>query len=175
MGGNRTLAHYAACMYRRVEREYPPAWRVLLGFVVAPAIAALLMATLMPAYDGLPMPERIWKSAQIYTLVGAYPSALIFGLPAYLLLRRHLDPTIVKCMSVGASVAALPWLILSILPSGATQESVGGRATVIDGQRTLYGWMLNAESVLQIATFGAVGGLMFWLIVVGQRPTKDIV
>jgi hypothetical protein len=62
--------------------------------------------------------------------------------------------------------AALPWAILGLLPSAATEESVGGRPTVIDGVRTADGWFLAAQSVCQIAAFGLLGGVVFWAVAI---------
>ena len=156
-------------------RVYPPAWRVVVAFITAPAIAALLMATIAPAYsDALPMLERILKTAILYAVFGAYPFTLVLGLPAYLLLRHHIKPTIINCMAVGSAVVVLPALIISMMPSGVTQSSVGGRAIIVDGQRTLYGWQTFAESLLHLAAYGAVGGFVFWLIVAGFRRSADV-
>jgi hypothetical protein len=133
------------------------------------------MACWTPAYDGLPsLAERVWRTAQVYAIVGAYPATLVFGVPAYFLLRRHFTAGLISCSIVGAIVAALPWAIIGLLPSGATQASVGGSATVIDGVRTAYGWLLAAQSILQIAAFGLLGGAVFWVVAVGNRRQSDV-
>jgi hypothetical protein len=143
---------------------------VVVGFLLAPAVASLAMAFAMPAYDGLPsFAERVWKTAQIYAVLGAYPITLMLGLPFYFMLRRHFAPTLLNCAVAGAAVAAIPLSFLILLPTGMSQESVGGYATVIDGRRTGYGWLLGGESVLEIAAFGLIGGLVFWLVVVASR------
>lgn len=150
-------------------RSYPPAWRVVLGFIVAPASAALLMAAYLPGYDGLPPIQRFWNSAWLYAVVGAYPPTVLLGVPAYFALRRHIEPTLRNCMFVGAALPVLTWGLFSVLPSAAVSESVGGRATVINGERTLYGWELAARDLAMLATFGAAAGLVFGLIVLGWR------
>ncbi len=118
----------------------------------------------MPGYDGLSDPiERIWRSTVMYAVVGAYPTTVIFGLPAFFLLRDRINATLLNCCATGAAVAALPWLIITTLfqPDSA---SVDGRNTVVDGSLTAYGWLTNLTFVGQIALFGAVGGGLFWLI-----------
>lgn len=155
------------------ERTYPPTWRIVAAFLIVPGAAALLMAILMPAYDGLADPvERIGRTALGTAVVGAYPTALLLGVPAFFMLRRRFDPTLLNCSLTGAVVAGLPWFILSTLfqPDSA---SIGGRATVIDGSLTAYGWLTNLKFVGLIAAFGAVGGALFWLIAAaGSRVGK---
>ena len=146
------------------DRTYPPAWRVIAAFLIAPGFAALLMAMLMPAYDGIPDPlERVWRSALIFAVFGAYPTTLIFAIPAFFMLRRHFDAKLLNCSLAGAGVAALPWLILSMI-SQPDSASTNGRATVIDGSLTTYGWLEILTFVGQIAAFGAAGGALFWVI-----------
>ena len=133
----------------------------------------MLMAILMPAYDGIIDPlERIWRSALAFAVVGAYPATVILGIPAFFVLRRHFDPKLINCSLTGAAVAALPWFLLSTLiqPDSA---SIDGRATVTDGSLTIYGWISNLTFVGQIAAFGAAGGALFWLIAAaGSRDVR---
>ena len=121
------------------ERAYPPTWRIVAAFAIVPGVAALLLAVLSPAYDGLSDQfERIWRSALAFAVFGAYPATVVLGLPAFFMLRRHFDPKIVNCSLTGAVVASLPWFVLSTfsLPDSA---SIDGQATVIDGSLTAYG------------------------------------
>lgn len=151
----------------RVNRDYPPSWRVLTGLVLAPALAAIAMSIVSPAYEGLPnMNERVWRTAEIFALVGAYPTTVFIGIPTYLVLRRYFLPTILNCALAGALVAALPWMVLTLLPTSADQETIGDRPTVIDGITTAYGWLVRAETIAQIAAFGLIGGLVFWVVAV---------
>lgn len=146
------------------ERTYPPRWRVALAFLLVPGFAALTFAIAMPLYAGLPtVSERIWRSALIYAVVGSYPPALVLGVPAYFVLRRRFEPRLINCASAGAAVAALPWLLLTLV-SVPSQSSDGGRDTVVDGYYTAYGWLLNAQFLGEIALFGALGGALFWAI-----------
>jgi hypothetical protein len=116
--------------------------------------------------DGLPSWfERVWRTAWMFSIVGAYPTALALGLPAYFMLRRHFSTKLISCASVGAIVAALPWVPLVLLSAARTTEaSLDGRTTVINGHTTAYGWLTNAEFILQVGLFGAVGGSVFWLV-----------
>ena len=148
-------------------QEYPPAWKVVAGFLVAPAIAALLLAAFMPGYDGLPPLERFWQSARLYAVVGAYPPTVVVGIPAYFMLRRQVAARIRNCVLVGATLPLVPWGLLIIFGSSASEESFGNREAVVDGVRTLYGWELTGAALLELAALGAAGGLVFGLIVVG--------
>jgi hypothetical protein len=148
----------------RPQRTYPPTWRIIAAFLIVPGATALLMAILMPAFDGISDPlDRVWRSAVLFALFGAYPTTVILGIPAFFVLRRHFYPKLINCSLTGAVVAALPWFILSVL-SHSGSASIGGRATVINGSLTAYGWLTNLIFVGQIATLGAVGGSLFWLI-----------
>lgn len=144
--------------------------RVLLAFLIAPGIAALALATFQPAYGGLGHYfYRVWRTTIAYGLIGAYPSALIFGVPAFLILRNRIAGTWKNCAVVGACVAAVPWLIIILVSPNADQASVGGRATVIDGRLTVFGWLNYLQSVGFIAISGAFAGLLFWLVATGGR------
>lgn len=154
----------------RAKRTYPSIWRVILAFVVVPGAAALLMAIVMPAYEGITDPlERIWRSAVAFAVFGAYPPAFIIGLPAFFMLRRHVDATIINCAATGAVVAALPWLVLALL-SRPDNASIGGRSTVINGSLTAYGWLMNFYYVGQIALLGTIAGALFWFIAAAEQP-----
>jgi hypothetical protein len=150
---------------------------VALGFIIAPAFAALLMAAWLPGFDGLPQIQAFWRSAWLYALVGAYPPTIMLGVPAYFALRRHVANSLINCMLVGAALPVLFWGLLSFLPPGAGWESVGGKAVVIDGHRTLYGWLLVVRDLATLAALGATAGLVFGLIAIGgfgaHRPSES--
>ena len=158
------------------DRDYPPRWRVALAFLLAPGVAALAMATAMPAYEGLPSWfERVWRTAQIFSVFGAYPAALVFGVPAYFMLRRHLSSRLAGCVIAGAVIAALPWALLFMAGSGAAEASLNGHATVVNGHTTAYGWFQNLKFILSIGVFGAVGGFVFWAVAAaGHRPQPPL-
>jgi hypothetical protein len=118
----------------------------------------------LPLYAGLAtMTERVWRSWIIYALVGAYPTAIVLGVPTYFLLRRRLEPRLGNCALAGSTVAVLPWFFLT-LAGAPTQASIGERATVINGSYTAYGWLMNAQFLGVIGLAGAVGGALFWAI-----------
>jgi hypothetical protein len=141
--------------------------------MVAPGAAALLLALLMPGYDGLPNPlERFWRSAQLYGGIGAYPTALIFGVPAYFALRRHFAPKPLTCAATGAIVAALPWLVLGLI-SSPDYASSGGHVTHRNGAMTLRGWFELLKFVGLIGAMGIIGGWVFWAIAAAGGPLEE--
>lgn len=147
------------------QRHYPPAWRITLAFVVAPAFASVMMALIAPAFAGLPSwAERVIETAKTYALLGAYPTTLFVGVPAYFMLRRHFAALPINCVAAGALVAALPWLALISIVGPAGSASIDGRATVVDGHFTGFGWLVLAWFIGQIAIVGAVAGGLFWAI-----------
>lgn len=155
-------------------RLYPPNWRVAAAVILVPAFAAVSLAIAMPIYDGLPtMAERIWRSALVYAVIGAYPPAVVFGVPAYFVLRRHFDAHLFNCALVGAVVATLPWMFL-MLVSAPDQASIGNRATVINGSYTAFGWLMNAHFLGEIALAGALGGALFWAIAVAGSTAGKV-
>jgi hypothetical protein len=156
----------------RPTREYPPAWRIVLAFIIAPAFAAVLMAAFLPAYDGLPPAQRFWNSAWLYAIVGAYPPTLMLGVPAYFALRSHAEARLRNCVLVGVTLPLLSWGLLSVLPPGPGYEQLGSEYVVIDGHRTLYGWELVGRDLLLLGALGAAAGLVFWLVAVG-RPRRS--
>jgi hypothetical protein len=142
----------------------PSLWRVVTGLIVAPGIAAAFVAALDPAYNGLSNYfERVWRTALALWLFGGLPFSLVIGFPAYFALRDRIRPTTMNCAIVGAVAAALPWFVIAALSSPDSAFS-GGGYTVIDGKRTLHGWLELAKFVGSIALAGGLGGVAFWVI-----------
>lgn len=124
--------------------------RVALGILIAPLAASFVAALAQPWYALLPdMGERILWSTLVYCF-GAYPPALLFGVPAYLLLQDRVAPSLPNCMVAGAAVAVAPWLLIGLASIGSTLagDDLAGIARAFG----------------PIATYGAVGGAVFRLI-----------
>lgn len=142
----------------------PPLWRVLLAFVVAPTLVALVLAVVSSIYDGGPyLWERLWRSAILFS-VFAVAQGLVVGVPLYLLLRNRLNATPFNCALAGAVVAALPWLVINLLTPGPEYAYGGGHITDQNGHRTLAGWLDIAMSLGWLALMGLCAGLVFWLV-----------
>ena len=150
----------------------PPLWRVVLAFMLTPAVAATGLACFMPAYDGLPdYWDRVQRTALTFALFGGYPATLVLGLPAYLFLRSRVRATALNCATTGALIASAPWFVLGMMSLPDWAE-VGGQATVRNGTMTMYGWINLFQFVGSIALVGAVAGLVFWLLAVGRIGEK---
>ena len=157
-------------MEQRLVR--PPFWRLALAFIVVPGAAALVMALQQPLYAGLPdFWERVFRTAVINAVVGAYPAALVLGVPAYLLFRKRLRPTALNCAAVGGVIAALPWLLLGLL-SSPDYAYGNGHITHQDGRITLWGLFDLFVFTGWIGLFGAGAGVLFWLITVPGAQAK---
>ncbi|MFN7619357.1 MAG: hypothetical protein ACK5RN_04410 [bacterium] len=155
-------------MEQRIVR--PPFWRLALAFIVVPGAAALAMAIQQPLYAGLPdFWDRVFRTALINAVVGAYPAALVLGVPAYLLFKKRLRPTVLNCAAVGAVIAALPWLLLGLLSSPDYAYS-NGHVTHQNGHITLWGLFDLAVFTGWIGLLGAGAGVLFWLITVPGAP-----
>ena len=98
----------------------------------------------------------------LFAFFGAYPAALIFGVPAFLILRRRLKPRVINCVLVGGVVAAAPWLLLVLFGSNPDYAVVGTHITVQHGLKTLWGWIDGLKMVGWIFGLGLIGGLAFW-------------
>ncbi len=122
-------------------------WRVVSAFLLAPLITAFALACAQPPYlGGLP---AVLKATVVFALIGGYPAAILLGVPAFLILRRIARPSALNCAATGACVATLPWLALALV-TGFWREAI------------------NFLAFLGIiATAGAVGGVVFWVIAVG--------
>ena len=136
----------------------PSVWRVLLAFAVAPLAAAILFTLV----EGDSM--RMLGSTAI---IGAYGPAIIFGVPAYFLLRNRVRMRLVASIIVGGLIAALPWFLLTLQP-GPDQATLGDCVAVIDGKTTLCGFFQTLLWLGQIALYGAFGGLVFWICAAWQ-------
>jgi hypothetical protein len=150
----------------------PPIWRVVIAFVIAPAFASLLYAAIFPLYQGLSSPDRIYRTAILVAVI-VYVFTLLFVVPAFLLLRERVKATVVNCAITGALISALPWLVLLVLSTPGSAVD-GAHVTVEHGVRTLWGWAELSKFLGMAALFGAVGGLVFWLVAVaGLRAVPN--
>lgn len=146
--------------------RYPPAWRIVLAFLAAPAAGSAVLAA---RYDTLETFDRFVASFRFF-LPFAYVLTVLLALPAFLILIKRLRPTLRNCVAAGAIVAASPIVLLTLpvlLGSGRGSATLGGRQMWTNGIPTLYGlWVTLLEwSVFAIA--GAIGGAVFWLVAAG--------
>ena len=125
--------------------------RLSLAFALAPAtfIAADAIASL---FFPEPMQAQFFASRALWTASFAYPTALLLGIPLYLMLR-HYDLTRWLHFANAGFVLSLPCAVLFVLGFGLFESGV---------YRTL----------LAIGAFGLIGcmsALVFRLIAFGPR------
>jgi hypothetical protein len=144
-----------------IELEKPPVWRVALGFLLAPLVAALAFSLIEDGSLNLVV---------LAVLFGGYPAAIVLGVPAYLLLHNYMQPRFWVLMLAGGIIAVLPWMGLELLNSEASSQ-LGDCQRRINGRMTWCGFLINLRFWGYIFLYGAFGGLVFWLCVAfGLRP-----
>ena len=151
-------------------RPLPPAWRLILGFILGPAVAALIFATASPLYAGL----TSFLDRVLGTFVAAcwvvYPITAVLGLPLYLALRNRAKPSVFNLALAGAAVSMAPWLLLLLVTPD--EASTGNVVTVHNHIRTIAGWLEILPFMGEIALLGATAGLVFWCCVtLGRQST----
>jgi hypothetical protein len=142
---------------------------------LASALLAAVTVTLVVSILNLAEIEEPWNIVVVsevlqltrLTLVVALAHALVLGLPLFLILRSMRKQVgAVACALGGFLVGAVP-IGLSVLSTaigmrGPQSESIGGKATVINGVTTLAGWIEYAQGVGFWGSLGTAGGLSFW-------------
>ena len=147
----------------------PKGWRIALAFFIAPLVPAAV-ASIATIFDGLPNGSYP-KTVALFALFGAYPAPIIFGVPAFLFLRRRLKPRFVYVVLAGGFVAAAPWLLLVLLGPNPDTASIGTHLTVQAGHKTLWGWIEDLRMVGGVFLLGLIGGVAFWLVAVCRFHT----
>jgi len=95
----------------------------------------------------------------------ALAHSVLLGLPLYGLLRsRGFLTSWWVAVGGGGIVGVLPFGCLALL-SLPDQASTDGTPTVINGVRTMAGWLEFFQLLGELAALGALGGLTFWLII----------
>ena len=142
--------------------QRPSLWRIMLGFILAPLVPSLLFSLIG---------SGTLRDVSLVLIYGGYPPALVLGIPAYFLLRNHLTPRFWLAMLAGGIIAALPWIVLALLPApAASHAEVGQCVSVIDGRHTWCGLWESAKFAGIVFAFGALGGFVFWLCVAWRLP-----
>jgi hypothetical protein len=136
--------------------------------------AATLLAALAPALVVASLPALVVaslsQSIQILpvALTVTLGHTVILGLPCFFILESRRGVNAISAIAAGLAVGALPFgILIEILRLVATgvRSNVwtNGVPTVVNGVRTLAGWIEFFESVIQLGLFGALAGLVFWL------------
>ena len=147
-----------------LERPHPAPLRLVLGFVLAPLVPAVVFAT----HQRWARPDiDRFSDDVLIALVFGYPAVLLLGIPAYLALHRFLRPRLATCALVGGCVAALPWFALSI--AILRQPPMSRSCDAL----TFHSWCEHLGALTAPAEaflLGAIGGVVFWLCTVWRNP-----
>ena len=144
---------------------------MVAAFVLTPLLASFAVAMAMPLTALPNYWDRVLRSWPAYALFGAAPATLVLGIPAFLLLKKLVRPTIFSCALAGAIVASLPWFILSVFSGeSASSASINGHVTVQNGSHTIWWWYYLGQFEALVAAAGAIGGVVFWAIAAAKMP-----
>ncbi|WP_084366815.1 hypothetical protein [Rhizobium sp. RU36D] len=128
----------------------PSVTRTILAFIIAPACAALILAFpfLFGSTGGVALALALWLAFASY----GYIATLLFGVPAFLFLKKHIPLTPFVCGIAGALISVLPLALLRLLADGSVLEM--GHATFL-------------------AAPGLLGGLFFWFLAFGMQKPRQ--
>jgi hypothetical protein len=107
-------------------------------------------------------------SLPLFAALFAAPLVIAVGIPAFLLLK-HLNRLSWQSLGlVGLTVAAAPLAIYSWseYPGSSSGGSWYGTYVdfVVDGRRTLYGWLSYVQGIVFFAIHGIAGALVFFYV-----------
>ncbi len=108
----------------------------------------------------------------LVVVFGAYPITILFGVPAYLVLKRRVRLKFLTICLVGGVIAAAPWLLLTLF-TNPDYAMIGDRVTVQNGHKTWFGWIEILRFLGECFIFGAIGGAVFWALAIFKwRPPQ---
>jgi hypothetical protein len=131
---------------------------------------ALLFAGLAPAL----VMAALWHTAEIapfiftFTFAIALGHAVLLGLPLFLVFRSKGWINVATCVAFGFAVGALPDGVLTWPMQHFvlyTSASVDGGPTMPERIITAAEWISYIKPVIYCGSLGALGGLVFWVIV----------
>ncbi|MDB5411450.1 MAG: hypothetical protein JWL84_6362 [Rhodospirillales bacterium] len=131
---------------------------------LVPWIGAILLGALVPALI------VAGQSGQIAVLPIAFAVTLghsvVLGLPIALVYRAKLWIRPSAAIAGGFLIGMIPgaWIAWPMSLSLHTRGSVDGIPTIIDGVPTWAGWGQYVEFLGMLGSFGAIGGLVFWVV-----------
>lgn len=150
------------------------AGRAIAGFILAPLIVAIMIAgaifLVTVASHPAGFSAAFWTAtiALIYASVAGWAFAIVFGVPAYLLLKRLRIVSPWPTIAVAALIGALfPWLTHWYALDPSSSVSINGCEIVARGVTTACGYRHLALDTIMPAFIGAVAGLVFWLVYAG--------
>jgi hypothetical protein len=144
---------------------------ILLATVAAIAVQPLVLFAwlFLPALiAGDTVPPKDLVGMSLFSALLASPFVVVVGIPAFLLLRyfRHLSWW--SLGTIGLVVAACPVAVFGLFEYAGYSSGGNWYGTpvefVINGQKTFYGWLSYAQSVVFFGLHGFVGALAFFIV-----------
>lgn len=150
--------------------------RVPLAIVVGVFMGAALVSGFLslPVLISVPLDEAIWLFCLAFVVAGfCWLAGLAFiAVPCWIALHRMRRRGPKDAAVLGAALTFCVSIVLSLFMSEGTQLSiVDGRASIIDGERTLYGWrsLIQGAALLSIAGV-AVAVAVWWISYPRVKP-----
>lgn len=134
------------------------AWRVPLGFLLAPVLPCTL--AILPST----LATRNWSGA--IGLIGtmiivSLAITLVLAMPVYLLLKRYWTVGLVECLVSGTVIGVIPFPVLELLVSSGKHSAA---ATASHAAHAAHGWAPALSATSDAAVLGAAIGFAFWAI-----------
>ena len=158
--------------------------RVMLAFLAAVVMPALIIVVPY-AFGSVSMGDDYgWVRTKNFAVIAFTISAayvFVLGLPSFLLLKwknavywwsSTLVGFILGCIPVSVTMWPLRYPELKTTASQWDGERMV--QTMIDGVPTIAGWFSYGKAVAFMGTFGAIGGMSFWLVWWTLRPNKPL-
>ncbi len=131
---------------------------MVLAFLVAPGVGCLALDLIAAIADRMSASPSFDVAAVVFVPLGlafgAYPIALVFGVPAYLLVRDF-RVDLMGSASVGALVATAPFLLAFIVWGFSPRD----QATEL-------------AFIAAVGASGAVAGVAFWAMTFRRLPRR---
>lgn len=141
---------------------------VLLTPIPTSVFFAVYWASFLLVPEQAPYRTQIGLNVFLPSLVISELLSVAFGVPTALWLRKKLKPRLIWAVLFGGIVCVIPMLIMSLLAQlfpAATDASIDGRATIINGYTTFYGLYTAIYAPLTMVPWGMLAGVIFWVII----------
>ncbi|HKY87317.1 MAG TPA: hypothetical protein VJL90_11200 [Pseudorhodoplanes sp.] len=129
---------------------------------VASCVAAFLLAALAPAFAMAVLSVQL-APITFYISLG---HAVLLGLPLFFLFRERRWTSVFSSVAGGFVVGAIPigFLAWPFWPGSGSSSSVNNVPLIINGMPTAAGWLSYFQNLIFFASFGALAGFVFWLV-----------
>jgi hypothetical protein len=143
-------------------------------------LSDITMAVVSSALAPAILMAAIWHDPGIapmvfaFTLVIALSHAVVLGLPIFLILQFRGLTSITASVVVGFAIGVVPASLLTFPPSSFAlcASASAGRAFAADVACTTAIWVGYVRSLIYLGLLGALGALVFWLVLMPEQNWK---